>query len=251
VASPGELEKLMKLKIKIHSGAKTSEHECELSTRAGGMQGRTGAASSGAKIHHPAPRPRPELDDGHGAMEKPQPLLQDDAKLGDPHKAPLEGKAGTPHQPEKLFRFFSDGEPLMADGEEISPGVYSILIDGRSYEAQVSKRAGDAEGYLSPYVVTVGLRHYLVEIRDPRRWRRDGAGVQERGPQEIVAPMPGKIVKVLVSENQEVVLNQGLLVIEAMKMQNEIRAPRAGRVQRIYAQEQTGVEAGVRLLRLV
>jgi biotin carboxyl carrier protein len=139
----------------------------------------------------------------------------------------------------------------VADGEEISPGVYSILIDGRSHEAQVSKRAGDAEGYSSPYVVTVGLRRYLVEIRDPRRWRRDGAGVQEEGPQEIVAPMPGKIVKVLVSENQEVVRNQGLLVIEAMKMQNEIRAPRAGRVERIYAQEGTGVEAGVRMLRLV
>jgi biotin carboxyl carrier protein len=186
----------MKLEIKIHSGSKTSEHKFELSAPASAMQGRTGAASSGAKI--------------------------------------------------KL-----DGETLFADGEEISPGIYSILIDGRSYEVQVSKRAGDAEGYLSPFVVTVGLRHYLVEIRDPRRWRRDGARVQEEGPQEIVAPMPGKIVKVLVSEDQEVVLNQGLLVIEAMKMQNEIRAPRAGRVERIYAQEETGVEAGVRLLRLV
>jgi biotin carboxyl carrier protein len=63
--------------------------------------------------------------------------------------------------------------------------------------------------------------------------------------------MPGRIVKVLVSENQEVVRDQGLLVIEAMKMQNEIRAPRAGRVERIYAREETGVEAGFRLLRIV
>jgi biotin carboxyl carrier protein len=196
VAASRELEKRMKLEIKIHSGSKTSDHEFELSTRAGAVQSRTGAASSGAKINF-------------------------------------------------------DGETLLADREEISPGVYSILIDGRSYEAQVSKRAGDAEGYLSPYLVTVGLRHYLVEIRDPRRWRRDGAGVREKGPQEIVAPMPGKIVKVLVSENQEVVRDQGLLVIEAMKMQNEIRAPRAGRVERIYAQEETGVEAGFRLLRIV
>jgi biotin carboxyl carrier protein len=144
-----------------------------------------------------------------------------------------------------------DGQALVADREEIAPGVYSILIDGRSYEAQVSKRTGDAEGDLSPYQVTVGLRHYRVEIRDPRRWRRDGAGVREKGPQEIVAPMPGKIVKVLVSENQEVARGQGLLVIEAMKMQNEIRAPRAGRVGRIYAQEGTGVETGCPLLRIV
>jgi biotin carboxyl carrier protein len=196
VAASGELEKRMKLEIKIHSGSKTSDHEFELSAPASSTQGKTGAASSGTKINF-------------------------------------------------------DGETLLADREEISPGVYSILIDGRSYEAQVSKRAGDAEGYSSPYLVTVGLRHYLVEIRDPGRWRRDGAGVREKGPQEIVAPMPGKIVKVLVSENQEVARDQGLLVIEAMKMQNEIRAPRAGRVERIYAQEETGVEAGFRLLRIV
>jgi hypothetical protein len=113
----------MKLEIKIYSGSKISDHEFELSTRASTTQGKTGAASSGAKTQHPAPRQSPEPDDGHGATEKPQPLLQDDAKLGDPRKAPLEGKAGTPHQPEKLFRFFSDGEPLVADGEEISPGV--------------------------------------------------------------------------------------------------------------------------------
>ncbi len=186
----------MKLEMKIHSGAKTSDHQCESSAPASALQGRTGAGPSGVKMKF-------------------------------------------------------DGETVIADGEEISPGIYSILIDGRSYEAHVSKRAGDAAGYLSPYVVTVGLRHYLVEIRDPRRWRRDAAGIREKGPEEIVAPMPGKIVKVLVSENQEVIRDQGLLVIEAMKMQNEIRAPRAGRVERIYAQEETGVEAGFRLLRIV
>jgi acetyl/propionyl-CoA carboxylase alpha subunit len=196
VASAGELEKLMKLEIKIHSGSKTSDHKFEWPAPASAIQGSTGAASAGAEVT-------------------------------------------------------VDGETLFADGEKISPGIYSILIDGRSYEALVSKRAGDAEGYSSPFLVTVGLRHYLVEIRDPRRWRRDGAGVREEGPQEIVAPMPGKIVKVLVSENQEVAREQGLLVIEAMKMQNEIRAARAGRVERIYAQEGTGVEVGFRLLRLV
>ena len=163
--------------------------------------------------------------------------------------APACGKpAGSGAAPSEIT---FDGETLLADRQEIAPGVYSILIDGRSYEAQVSKRAGEHEGDSSPYVVTVGLRNYLVEIRDPRRWRRDGSGVREQGPQEIVAPMPGKIVKILASENQEVSRGQGLLVIEAMKMQNEIRAPRAGRVARIYAQEGTGVEAGFRLLRLI
>ena len=162
-----------------------------------------------------------------------------------------DGASAATARPSSTSKITFDGKTLLADREEIAPGVYSILIDGRSYEAQVTKRAGDPEGASSPYLVTVGLRNYLVEIRDPRRWKRDGSGVREQGPQEIVAPMPGKIVRVLVSENQEVMEGQGLLVIEAMKMQNELRAPRAGRVARIYAREGTGVEAGVRLIRIV
>lgn len=63
--------------------------------------------------------------------------------------------------------------------------------------------------------------------------------------------MPGKIVKVLVAEKQEVKQGEGLLVIEAMKMQNELRAPRRGRVERIYVSEGAGVETGAKLLRLI
>ena len=156
-------------------------------------------------------------------------------------------EAGKP----QWLRFSSDGVTLVADSEEISSGVYSILIDGRSYEAQISKRPGNVKGDLGTFEVVVGLRHYWVRIRDPRSWRRRDSGVHDQGPQDIVAPMPGKIIKVLVSENQEVLRNQELLVMEAMKMQNVIRAPRVGRVERIYTLEGSGVEAGFRLLRLV
>jgi biotin carboxyl carrier protein len=173
--------------------------------------------------------------------------IQSGSKTSD-HKVELSIPA---NESDPLLRFSSDGRTLIADSEETSDGVYSILIDGRSYEVHVSKRPGSAKGYLGPYEVIVGLRHYQVQICDPRSWKRDGAGVQDQGPQEIVAPMPGKIVKVLVSENLAVTRDQALLVMEAMKMQNVIRAPRAGRVERIYAQEGTGVEAGFRLLRLV
>ena len=134
---------------------------------------------------------------------------------------------------------------------EITPGVYSFLLDGRSYEASVSKRPGDARGLAGPYVVVVGLRRYRVELRDPRQWRGAGSSLEAEGPQEIVAPMPGRIVKVLVREGQEVQRDEGLLVIEAMKMQNELRAPRAGRVERVYVGEGRGVESGARLARLV
>jgi len=141
------------------------------------------------------------------------------------------------------------GRTGSADWVEITPGVYSILIGGRSYEARVTLRPGASPREVS-YVVALGSREYEVEVRDPRSWsRRAGSGAGE-GPQEITAPMPGKVVKVLVAEGQQVSRGQGLVVIEAMKMQNELRAPRAGKVGRIYAAEGSGVEAGAKLLRL-
>ena len=148
-------------------------------------------------------------------------------------------------------RFRIGSRTAEAHSEEITTGVYSLLLNGRSYEAFVSKRPGDAPGLAGPNVIVVGLRRYLVELHDPRRWRRTGSSLEAEGPQEIVAPMPGKIVKVLVTEGQQVERNQGLLVIEAMKMQNELRAPRAGRIERIYVEEGRGVESAARLLRLV
>jgi biotin carboxyl carrier protein len=156
------------------------------------------------------------------------------------------------HETVNGVRHFRVGsQATEAHSEEISPGVFSLLLNGKSYEAFVSKRPGDTPGLSSPYVIVVGMRRYLVELRDPRRWRRTGSSLEAEGPQEIVAPMPGKIVKVLVTEGQEVSRDQGLLVIEAMKMQNELRAPRAGRIDRVYIGEGRGVEAGARMVRLV
>ena len=139
-----------------------------------------------------------------------------------------------------------DGVAAEADWTEITPGVYSIILGGRPYEAHVTTRPGAADSCR----VQVGAREFVVEVRDPRaRRNKESAGLRE-GPQELLAPMPGKIVKVLVSENQQVDAGEGLVVIEAMKMQNELRAPRAGRVERIYVVEGAGVETGFKLLRL-
>jgi biotin carboxyl carrier protein len=150
-----------------------------------------------------------------------------------------------------LRSFIIDGEPMEAHCEEITPGVYSLLVAGRSFEVHISKRPGDRPGPASPYVATVGPRRYLVELRDPRQWRQAGSAIELEGPREILAPMPGKIVKILAREGQQIERDQGLLIIEAMKMQNELRAPRAGRVERVYVEEGQGVETSTRLLRLV
>jgi biotin carboxyl carrier protein len=81
---------------------------------------------------------------------------------------------------------------------------------------------------------------FQVEIFDPRSWRRRGAaGIELQGPQQLVAPMHGKIVRVLVATGQHVNAGQGLLVIEAMKMQNEIRSPKSGIVETLAREDQT------------
>jgi len=146
-----------------------------------------------------------------------------------------------------MVEYVLDGKSNRADCVEVSPGVYSVLIDGRSYEARVA--ASGPQG-TNRRVVTIGSRHFTIEVRDPRRRHTAAAPADLAGPQEILAPMPGKIVKVLAEKGQDVAPGAGLLVIEAMKMQNELRAPRAGRVAEIYVAEGSGVESGARLLRL-
>jgi biotin carboxyl carrier protein len=130
-----------------------------------------------------------------------------------------------------------DGRKIGADAAEIAPGVYSILLDSQSFEVTV-EQSGD--GLL---LRTVG-REFQLEITDPRSWRRGRAGsIELEGRQEVAAPMPGKIVRVLAAPGQEVEAGQGLLVIEAMKMQNEIRSPKSGTLERLAREGQT-VRAG-------
>ncbi len=149
------------------------------------------------------------------------------------------------------IQFLLDNQPAQVDWAEISPGVYSILTGGRSFEVHVRTSPPTSPHCLACYSLTVGPRHYLAEVQDPRHKPYTGVALSAGGPQDILAPMPGKIVKMLVADGQQVTGGQGLLVIEAMKMQNELRAPRAGRVEKIYVREGTGVESGFKLLRLV
>jgi len=82
-------------------------------------------------------------------------------------------------------------------------------------------------------------------VLDPRAWRGKRGGVLEaEGRQQIIAPMPGKVVRLLVKAGDAVEAGQGLLVVEAMKMQNEIRAPKTGKVERILISEGQAVNAG-------
>ena len=159
---------------------------------------------------------------------------------------PPNGETGTPGR----LDYILDGQHAQADCVKISPGVYSILMGGQSYEVRLTHGDSPGSEAQNRRTVTIGTRHFTIDLHDPRR-RRGAAGREDHsGPQEILAPMPGKIVKVLAGRNQEVAQGAGLLVIEAMKMQNELRAPRAGKIAEIYVSEGTGVETGARLVRL-
>jgi biotin carboxyl carrier protein len=131
-----------------------------------------------------------------------------------------------------------DGRQFDADAVESAPGAYSILIDGQSFELHVEEAAGNL-------LVRSAGRRFAVEIVDPRSWqRRHGGGIQLEGRQQVAAPMPGKVVRILVSQGQQVEAGQGLLVVEAMKMQNELHAPKSGTIEQLLIQEGQAVNAG-------
>lgn len=145
-------------------------------------------------------------------------------------------------------RAAENGHALAVDWQMIAPGSYSLLIHGESYDARIFPAPGEPPGN---WLVAVRGKTFRVELIDPRARRRAVAGSGDEGPQEVLAPMPGRVVKVLVEADQQVAAGDGLLVMEAMKMQNEIKARRAGKVEKIYVAEGAGVETGARLIRLV
>jgi biotin carboxyl carrier protein len=137
------------------------------------------------------------------------------------------------------WRISLDGQPIDADAIEIAPNIFSILLNGKSYEIRVTP---SPDGTLT---LQTGHLEFTAEVIDPRAWRgrRHGA-VEAEGRQQVLAPMPGKVVRLLVRAGDTVEAGQGLLVVEAMKMQNEIRSPKRGTVERLLAQEGQPVSAG-------
>ena len=132
-----------------------------------------------------------------------------------------------------------DGKAVDADAVEIAPGIFSILLNGKSYEVRVTPSPA---GTLT---LQTAHREFVAEVIDPRAWRgRRHGSLEAEGRQQILAPMPGKIVRLLVQAGENVEAGQGLIVVEAMKMQNEIRSPKRGTVERLLVKEGQPVNAG-------
>ncbi|HUC53715.1 MAG TPA: biotin/lipoyl-containing protein [Candidatus Cybelea sp.] len=132
-----------------------------------------------------------------------------------------------------------DGKAVAVDAVEIAPNTISVLLDGQSFEISVTPSPG---GKLK---LQSGSHEFTAEVIDPRAWSgRRHASAEAEGRQQILAPMSGKVVRVLVKAGDWVAARQGLLVVEAMKMQNEIRSPKSGTVERVLAKEGQPVNAG-------
>jgi acetyl/propionyl-CoA carboxylase alpha subunit len=133
-----------------------------------------------------------------------------------------------------------EGRTMDVEVQETSTGFVDLVIDGSSHEAGVLAREGGCSVLLEGRTLDVLLEEGGAAPATARR--PDGRTAR------ITAPMPGRLLKVLVETGQEVTEGQGLVVMEAMKMENELRAPRAGRVKELPALDRQAVESGALLV---
>jgi biotin carboxyl carrier protein len=158
-------------------------------------------------------------------------MIYDVAIDGKDHRLELSRTGG-------IWQCKLDGREIGIDARLIQPDVLSIVIENQAYEIK-------RESSFSGTHLWVGSARYAAEVRDPRSMRgRKPEAVDEKGPRKLVASMPGKVVRILACEKAEVEAGQGIVVVEAMKMQNEIKSPKKGVLQKIVAAEGTTVNAG-------
>jgi biotin carboxyl carrier protein len=131
-----------------------------------------------------------------------------------------------------------DGKLIAIDALIPRKDVLSLILDGHSYEIKREQTATDLH-------LWVGDMRLPVELRDPRSLRsRRNTGEDAKGPVKILAPMPGRVVRVLVEIDHDIEAGVGVVVVEAMKMQNEIKSPKKGRVKKISATLGAAVNPG-------
>jgi biotin carboxyl carrier protein len=130
-----------------------------------------------------------------------------------------------------------NGHEVEVDAVLARPDVLSLRIGNLAYEVKAERLAGD-------FCLCVGSERFAADVRDPRSLRGRTRSGDDRAPRKIAAPMPGKVVRLLVREGDEVEGGAGVAVVEAMKMQNEIKSPKRGTVRKILVGENAAVNAG-------
>jgi biotin carboxyl carrier protein len=136
-----------------------------------------------------------------------------------------------------------DGRSVQFDAVDADQGAISLLVEGKSYTIDYERR-GEKTALL---LGGAQQRSVPFTVGDERASSATASRKASEGPISVVAPMPGKIVRVLAKPGEEVKADQGLIVVEAMKMENELRAPRAGRISQVLVREGAAVEGGATL----
>jgi biotin carboxyl carrier protein len=127
-----------------------------------------------------------------------------------------------------------DNKDVHVDCALIGSDLLSVILDGKSFRI---RRAGSQ--------IFIGDRMYEVSVADPRSWRgRRAASIADSGARKLASSMPGKVVRLLAAEGDAIEEGQGVIVVEAMKMQNEIRSPKPGIIKKLLVREGMNVNAG-------
>ena len=142
-----------------------------------------------------------------------------------------------------VYRVSVDGNEFLVDGKKTGRTNYSLIVDNRSFEIEVDNSEDE-------YRVLVDGRSYRIDLVDERRMRVGGgqSGLLLQGRQKVSVPMPGKVIAILVAEGDAVEKGQGLAIVEAMKMENEVHSPIGGEVKEIIVKPGDTVEGGAVLM---
>ncbi len=134
-----------------------------------------------------------------------------------------------------------DGRHYELDVHESGAGGYLLISDGQVFECRVEGRAESGK----QIEVVVGTRRYSITLTDPRKLKSaTSASAHGDNAARIVAPMPGKVVRIMVEVGTEVAAGDGILVVEAMKMQNEMKSPKVGKVLALNVEPGATVNGG-------
>ncbi len=144
-----------------------------------------------------------------------------------------------------LYTVILDNKTYKVDAKTMPSEIVTALIDNKSYDLDLDEKdhSNDPlDGRISVRVKGRVLRLEMLEERRKKMKDAQNSRFVQSGICHIKSPMPGKILRYLVKEGDEVTEGQGLVVIEAMKMENEIQAPKSGLVKSIFAKEHDAVE---------
>jgi len=141
------------------------------------------------------------------------------------------------------YKVTLDGREHVVDAHQVANGLWSVLYGYSSFEVDVTRHPGDEFEALID-----GDCHKFSLMNEQRRAMIRAGGKGAAGKAMVSSPMPGKVVKLLVNEGEEVRADQGVIVVEAMKMENELKSAIAGKVKEIFVKEGEVVESGAKLL---